>query len=131
MTFVRSTEAIWGIAIISALEPEYMEINSMSCTGMFSEFEIMASVTKEHGVVFTCTLKPNRRHGEEGGEWSYSGPSGIIEALAGDAQAACMLLTGWRRLLVGIQDQTGATQEWYALQMKRMGIALEESLIAS
>lgn len=131
MTFVRNDEAIWGIAIIAAMEPDYMEINPLSCSGMFSEFDITASVTKEHGVVFTCALKPNRRHGEEGGEWSFSGPSGIIEALAGDEQAACMLLTGYHRLLISLQDQTGGSVEWYSLQMKRMEKSLKESLIAS
>lgn len=128
--FIRDTEAIWAIATLAAMEPEYLDVDTRGGTAMFSGYEINAQVTQD-GVLFCCVLIPNRRYGEQGGEWTYSGPRGIIEALAGDETAVSVLLTAFRRFLSVLQDWSGASMEWYQSMMFEMGKSLEESLIAS
>lgn len=129
MIFVRSSEAIWAIHILAGLEPEYLELDTRGGIAMWSDYEISARVTPDDGVVFHCELKPNLRYGEQGGEWSYSGPRGVMEAAAGDSQAKAILMGGFRRLIGVLQDYTGATEEWWKKTMEQMDDAIESSIL--
>ena len=128
MIFVRSSEAIWAIGILAGLEPEYLELETKGGIAMWSDYEISARVTNEDGVVFHCYLKPNLRYGEQGGEWIFSGPRGIMEAAAGDETAISVLMGSWRRFLSVIQDYTGASESWWISKLQEMDDALKFSI---